>query len=249
MIASRHFSASIALYFLALLMPLTALAAQGAGGPPDAVLARLGGALDLLEAPRFAASFTMTTRLELLTTKGELDRWVEQQDRIRVVPGAAPERTQVWRKGGKVGKDEADANSSASASGASGGNSGGDGWKFIHPTGQNRRFFNFGPMTKEGNLMSATYRPAASLSSDAPKDRLTRGTLVWDGTRMLPLKFTMEPVKMPSFTSELVFSYEFSESGGVSFPRVIRSAGEGGILFVRRRFTSISTLSEFSLKP
>ncbi len=247
--AARSFHRRAVLLVLALFLPLAALTAQAAGEPPDAVLARLGGALDLLETPRFAASFTMTTRLELLTTKGELDRWVEQQDKYRVAPGAAPERTQVWRRGGKAGKDEADANSSSSASGASGGNSGGDGWKFIHPTGENRKYFAFGPVTREGTLLSASYKPAAMLQADAPKDRLTRGTLVWDGARMLPVKFTMAPLKMPPFTSELEFSYEFSESAGVTFPRAIRSAGEGGLLFVRRRFASTSTLSEFSPKP
>jgi len=225
------------------LLPLLFLAVGTLGAAPAGiVLSRLGDALTLLEKPAYSARCIMTTILTISDTKGKPEQTIELVERLIMEPGRELSRETLSRSIRSSSGLETDAGSSASRQGEGGTASG---WKLIFPSGSDQAYFSFGLERREGAYLSCDFSPANPLPPGAPREGLTRGTITWDPVTGQPHRFSAIPVKNPQFTSEFSLEYVFAVSGGAAYPKSIHFKGEGGFLFIRRRFESISAITEF----
>jgi len=223
------------------LLPLFAAAAFSLhAAPPDLVLERLSGALSLLEKAEVPTSYLIATRFTLADSGGKALQTSEILERVYLEPGELARREQISRK---TSGSDPDATSSASRRAGSGEPA--PAWKLVFPVGEDRAAFEFGPDRAEGSILVCDFFPAVKGKA---KDTLTRGTIAWDPRSNLPVRLTATPIRNPPFTSELNIAFDFSALAGFAYPAAVSFSGEGGFLFIRRRFDARSTISEFTRK-
>jgi hypothetical protein len=211
--------------------------------PPDAVLDKLGGALNLLDAPTVEAQFYMITHFTISDMAGKPLQIVEQKDRITTIPGKPATRETVSKLSTNKNGNETDATSSASRPGKAASSSG---WKLVFPYGEDASLFAFGPVRNEAAFLASDFSPISPLPKGA-KDGLTQGTLVWNPSTGLPVRMVMTPIKPPMFTSAFSLSYRFASIDNFVFAESISLKGEAGVLFIKRKFDSITTIVDFKM--
>jgi hypothetical protein len=223
------------------LLPLFAAAALSLhAAPPDQVLERLSGALSLLEKADVPTSYLVDTRFTVADSGGKALQTSEILERVYLTPGEPARRERISSK-----TSGADPDATSSASRRAGSGEPAPAWKLVFPVGEDRASFEFGPDRAEGNNLVCDFFP---IEKGKAKDGLTRGTIAWDPRSNLPLSLSATPIRNPPFTYELSIAFSFSALASFAYPAAFSFSGEGGFLFIRRRFDARSTISEFTRK-
>jgi hypothetical protein len=206
--------------------------------PPVQVLERLSGALSLLEKADVPTSYLVATRFTLADSGGKALQTSEILERVYLRPGEPARREQISRK-----TEGTDPDATSSASRRAGSGEPAPAWKLVFPVGEDRAAFEFGPDRAEGTILVCDFFPA---DKGRAKDGLTRGTIAWDPRSNLPVRLSATPIRNPPFTTEFRLAFDFSALTGFAYPAAVSFSGEGGFLFIRRRFDARSTISEFT---
>ena len=88
------------------------------------------------------------------------------------------------------------------------------------------------------------YHPA-----EATELRVASGWVELDAADGLPLRHQFVPAPLPKMIHSLVTTVSYRRSAGMALPESTESVGEGGFLFIRKRFRVRMTYRDWELAP
>ena len=224
---------------LLLAVALPGTAASGAAPPPE-TSARLRAAFAALGDKGTVASYTLTTRATVAKPDGgDRQETVEIDEFTRLADGSsrvtvrrattngkdetAKHQKQIDEARAEKEKRKADKKKDSESHSIS----------LRLPIGDDSSAYEFASPVAEGDLLVSSFAPAAAHAKD---DGVTRGRVAWHGDTLDPAWLEAQPVELPTGVSAMTMRFEFARAGALVYPRLTVTDGQGGLLWIKRRF-------------
>ena len=221
------------------LLLAAALPAFGAAPPPE-TSARLREAFAVLGDEGPVASYTLTTRSTVAKPDGddredsvlihEISRLADGSRRVKVRQATTNGKDETAERQKQI--DEARAERATSKADKKK-NKEEHSVSLGLPFGEDAGKYEFSAPTAEGDLLVASFAPSPAHAKD---DGVTRGRVAWRGDTLDPAWLEAQPVELPTGVSAMTMRFEFARAGALVYPRLTVTDGQGGLLWIKRRF-------------
>lgn len=205
-----------------------------AGGPPPEVLAKVNGALGVLDGQGFVGTYLLTTRVEVDAPGRKSDTDTEEVRRVTLTGDGAKVTTLVraTADGRDVTQEKQAEESREKESHEE--EERGEIDEGMLPLGKRADDYVFSAPRLHDGLMVARFRPVAGARPDDEDDFLSEGELAWDPATGDPVRIDLEPTENPPHVSKLHIRFDFARSEGTLYLSRVDTVTRGGIPIVFR---------------
>jgi hypothetical protein len=237
---------SLVFFLLVATPPVPGLLATDHPGPPPADLELLKGRVWHDDSPLGHGSFDMTCVMEYLDARDRVTKTLVLEHRRSFEDGRLKEELLSAREDGKDVTERE--RRKASPAGGSRRNSPAR-WSLDETLAPPLPFLLDGPEYRF-DLQAEEGRPRLSYAPARQTDgRMGSGWVELDPEDRLPLTHRFVPSPLPKLIQSLVTTVRYRRLGGLAVPDSTESVGEGGLLFIKRRFRVRMTYRDWRLTP
>ncbi len=242
--AAVDFRHTLVLFLLAAMPPLPGQLANDHTGAPPADLELLKGRVWHDDSPLGHGSFDMTCVMEYLDARDRVTKTLVLEHRRSFEDGRLKEELLSAREDGK---DVTDRERRKASPGNGSRRSSTARWSLDETFAPPLPFLLDAPgyrfeLRAEEGVSRLSYAPVRQTDG-----RVGSGWVEFDPADRLPLTHRFVPSPLPKLIRSLVTTVRYRRLGGLAVPDSTESVGEGGLLFIKRRFRVRMTYRDWRL--